>query len=312
MNILVSGGAGYLGGAVTSILMNTGHDIKVYDSLLYEEVYTKNVPFVYGDIRDAKKLKKYLDWADTVIWLAAFVGDQACALNKQLAKEINTDTLQFLKDNFKKKIIFTSTCSVYGASDDLLTEKSTLNPLSHYAQTKIWAEEILKGTNSLIFRLGTLFGISDSYSRLRTDLILNTLTMNAQAKGKICVFGGKQYRPLIHVKDVARIICNCIGSKRTGIYNLHYKNTTILDLAKQIKKYFPNLDLEITNTKFEDNRNYKIESTKAEEELNFIPSITFEEGIKELKELLQANRVKNPFAERYSNYLHLKNLKGEK
>jgi nucleoside-diphosphate-sugar epimerase len=311
MKVLITGGAGYLGGSVVDKLLQTEHEFIVYDNLLYEEIYQKKVPFVFGDVRDINKLKPYLKWADVAIWLCALVGDGACELDRPLAKEINADSLQFLKDNFKGKIIFTSSASVYGASDELLNETSKLNPLSHYALTKIWAEEILKGTNSLIFRLGTLFGTSDEFARIRSDLILNTLIMFAHAKNKISVFGGKQYRPLINVKDVAKIICQSLNSNKTGIYNIHYQNNTVLELANLLKKYYHNLKIEITETKFEDNRNYRIISEKAKQELNFNPTITLDEGIIELKKLLDENRIKNPFLDRYSNYLYLKQL-GEK
>src|SRR4030043_2435390 len=112
MNILIVGGAGYLGGAVTDLLAGTEYDLLVYDALLYEEIYRKNMPFVCGDIRDAERLKKHLDWADEVVWLAAPVGDPACTLDEALTVEINRDSLEYLKDNFKGRIIFMSTCSV--------------------------------------------------------------------------------------------------------------------------------------------------------------------------------------------------------
>lgn len=308
MNILITGGAGYLGGAITDILKDTSHKITVYDNLLYEEVYRKKVSFVYGDVRDTYKLKDCLSWADVVIWTAALVGDQACAIDKPLAKEINADSLQFLVTNFNKKIIFTSTCSVYGLAEGILTEESTLNPQSHYAQTKIEAEKILQNSNSLIFRLGTLFGVSDEFSRLRTDLVVNTLTMHAHADKKLTVFGGKQYRPVIHVRDVAKIICDNIISNNQGIYNLHYTNITILELAELIKKVFLDIKIEVTETSFEDTRNYQVSSAKAKINLNFNPTITLVEGINELKFLLDSKRIKNPYLNRYSNYNYLKDI----
>jgi len=307
MNILITGGAGYLGGAVTDLLAGSSdHDILVYDSLVYERDYRKAVPFIYGDIRDTNKMHKYLEWADVVIWLAALVGDQACALNKDIAKEINTDTIQWLINNFNGRIIFISSCSVYGASNTLLDEKSEVNPLSHYAQTKLWAEEILSEyPNSLIFRLGTLFGISDQFARIRADLVLNTLVMHASIYNKIHIFGGRQYRPLIHVRDVARTIINSIKSNMTGIYNIHSNNVTIRELGDLIATYYHDLEMIITNTKFEDNRNYRVSSSKAKKDLGFCPHITMDEGIKELKELLESTRLKNPLASNYINFKHL-------
>ena len=106
MNVLVVGGAGYLGGAVTDLLQKTKYDFRVYDALLYEESYRKEVPFVYGDVRDTTLLKKHLKWADCAIWLAALVGDGACSLNPDVSYEINEKTVAWLAKNFEKRIIF--------------------------------------------------------------------------------------------------------------------------------------------------------------------------------------------------------------
>lgn len=308
MNILIVGGAGYLGGAVTDLLMQSKHEIIVYDILLYEETYRKRVPFIYGDIRDRNKLRHYLDWADVVIWLAALVGDPACGLNESLSTEINTNSVRFLKENFKGYIIFMSTCSMYGAAEGLRDEKSGLNPLSLYAKTKFHSEEILADTEALIFRLGTLYGIGDEFSRIRFDLVVNTLIMHAIFHGKITVFGGKQYRPLLHVRDVASLICSAIEQRNIGIYNLHSENATILEIAERIKKHFPSLQVEITDSRFQDNRNYRVSSDKAIKELSFKPVLTVEDGTRELKDLLDQGRIKNSFITRFSNYLYLKPL----
>ena len=149
MRILIVGGAGYLGGAVTDILLATKHELLVYDLLLYEETYRKNVPFIYGDIRDTHKLKESLKWADAVIWLAALVGDPACSLSESFTCQVNSDSLHFLKDNYSGKIVFMSTCSVYGVAEGELSESSALNPLSSYARSKLEAEKILFNTKAL-------------------------------------------------------------------------------------------------------------------------------------------------------------------
>jgi len=311
MNILIVGGAGYLGGAITDLLMQSKHNILVYDILLYEETYRKRVPFIYGDIRNREKLNKYLKWADVVIWLAALVGDPACALNEELTKEINTDSVQYLKNNFKGYIIYMSTCSVYGANEEMLDERSALNPLSLYARTKLRSEQILSDSETLIFRLGTLYGISDNFARIRFDLVVNTLIMRAEIHGKINIFGGKQHRPLLHVRDAASIICSSLEKKPKGIYNLHSENTTIIEISDRLKRYFPNLQIEFDKVMFQDNRNYRVSSEKAKNGLGFKPTLTINEGIKELKELLQQGRVKNSFITRFSNYLYLKPLLSE-
>lgn len=311
MNILVVGGAGYLGGAVTDVLMNSEHNICIYDILLYEETYRKPLPFVYGDIRDKDKLKPLLDWADVVIWLAALVGDPACTLNKGLTEEINKNSVCYLRDNFAGRIIFTSTCSVYGDQDGLLDESSPLNPLSLYAKTKLEAEKFLMDTNALIFRLGTLYGISDRFSRIRFDLVVNTLVMRAVVHRKISVFGGQQFRPLLHVRDAASAIISALPSTKTGLYNLHSQNASIIEIAQIVKKYFPDLQIEIADVVFQDSRNYRVSNDKAKADLRFKPILTIEDGVKELKDLLEQGRIKDFFLTRFSNYLYLRPLISE-
>lgn len=295
MKILVVGGAGYIGGAITDIL----DDVVVYDSLVFEEAYQKDVFFERGDIRDHKKLKKWLDWADCVVWLAAIVGDGACAINPGLSEEINQESVKWLADNFDGRIIFPSTCSVYGAQDGVLDESSPTNPLSIYASTKLKAEDYLKGKNAIIFRLGTLFGLGDRYSRIRLDLVVNTMTARAVAEGKLKVFGGEQWRPLLHVKDVAQIMKTSISTENTGIYNLHLENMKMLDLGELIQKKIP-CEIEVVETSFEDSRNYKVNSDKARA-IGFSPSISVEKGIQELGVLLHEGRITNLNNPRYSN-----------
>jgi nucleoside-diphosphate-sugar epimerase len=239
MNVLVVGGAGYIGGAATDVLQTTNHEIRVYDSLLYEESYRKPVEFVYGDVRDCEPLAKQLEWADAVIWLAALVGDGACAINPQLSVEINQNTVRWLSENYDGRIIFTSTCSVYGAQDGILTEESATEPLSVYASTKLAAEQYLRDKNALVFRLGTLFGVSDLFARLRLDLVVNVLTVRAGLEGELTVFGGEQFRPLMHVRDVAKAIVDYVETECTGTYNLHRQNVRIIDLAYQVRNHFP-------------------------------------------------------------------------
>ena len=312
MKILVVGGAGYVGGAVTDLLLkDTTNEIIVFDALLFESLYQKNVKFVYGDIRNEKLLKKYLDWADTVVWMAALVGDGACSINPLITKEINLDSVKFLANNFDGKIIFFSTCSVYGAQDDLLNEDSSTDPLSVYASTKLEAEKILISKNSLIFRLGTLFGIGDSFSRIRMDLVVNILTAKAVTEKKLTVFGGRQFRPLLHVKDAARVIEESIFSKNQGIYNLHLENIKIIDLAERIKKNFEDVNIEKVDIKFQDARNYQADGTKLRKDFKFRPIYSVEDGVSEIKNLILESRITNINDPRYTNQKYLETFKSK-
>ena len=215
MKILVVGGAGYVGGVIVDLLLKKkNYNVTVFDNLLYEDSFRKDCNFINGDIRDKKFYQKNLNKFDVIVWLAALVGDGACAINPALTDEINFQTLKRLCKIYNKKIVFISTCSVYGAQEGILSELSPVNPLSHYASSKLKCEKLLKDKNSIIFRLGTLFGVSDNYSRIRMDLVVNTLSAKAFFEKKMSVFGGEQYRPLLHVKDVARAIEVAIKSKK--------------------------------------------------------------------------------------------------
>ena len=300
MNILVVGGAGYVGGGIVDKLKQT-HNVTVYDSLIYEESYRKDVNFVYGDIRDHDKLLPLLKENDAVIWLAALVGDGACSINPELTFEINSESVKFLANNFDKRVIFLSTCSVYGAQEGLLDESSTINPLSEYASSKVQAEEYLSDSNAIIFRLGTLFGISDEFSRIRLDLVVNILVTKALTEGKLTVFGGEQWRPLLHVVDVANAIAHTIESDVTGIFNLHYKNFKIIDIAEAIVKKVPSATIETTPIKFQDARNYQVSSEKLYKESGFKASTNLSKGIEEIYNLISNNRIKNVHHNRYSN-----------
>lgn len=301
--VLVIGGAGYVGGYLTDLAIEQGHDVRVYDKLLYEDAYLKNVDFAYGDILDRKAMKPHLDWADTIILLAGFVGDPACALNPELTMNTNVLAVKNIVEDFKGRIIYPSTCSVYGAQDGLLTEESPFAPLSLYAESKIEAEKILLAApnETLIFRLGTLFGLSDTYSRLRVDLVLNVLTIRAVREGHMSVFGGQQYRPLLHVRDVATAMVPQIDTHATGIYNLHTENMTIIQLAERIQKYLPGTRIDITESSFQDSRNYMVSSDKARNELGFAPKWSIDEGIQEIRDAIAAHRIPNVNIPRFSN-----------
>ena len=300
MKILVVGGAGYVGGGIVDTLSEK-NEITVYDSLIYESAYRKDVNFIYGDIRDYKKINSILNNFDAVVWLAALVGDGACSINPTLTHEINSESVKNLVKNFNGKIIFLSTCSVYGAQEGVLDENSEVNPLSEYASSKLIAEKYLEESDAIIFRLGTLFGISDQFSRIRLDLVVNILTTKALVDKKMSVFGGDQWRPLLHVKDVANAIEHNISSNTKGIFNLHYKNFKIIEIAEKIKEKISDVSIETTPLPFQDARNYQVSSDKLKLETGFEASIELTQGIEEMYNLISSNRIKDINDPRYSN-----------
>ena len=300
MKILIVGGAGYVGGGIVDLLSKE-NEVTVYDSLIYENSYRKNVDFIFGDIRDYKKINNILDQYDAVIWLAALVGDGACAINPALTHEINSETVKNLAKNFKGKIVFLSTCSVYGAQEGVLDESSEVNPLSEYASSKLIAEKYLADSDSIIFRLGTLFGIGDKFSRIRLDLVVNILTTKAYIDKKMSVFGGEQWRPLLHVKDVANAIAHTLDTQTNGVFNLHYKNFKIIEIANEIKNKISDVEIETTPLPFQDARNYQVSSDKLKDATGFQANVELTQGINEMYELISSNRIKDINDPRYSN-----------
>jgi nucleoside-diphosphate-sugar epimerase len=307
-NVLVVGGAGYVGGHLSSTLVIENHNVRVIDNLTYEESYLKDIDFIFGDVCAIDTFEKHLKWADCIIWLAAIVGDSACALNPELTQKTNVSSVQELVKRTDARIIFPSTCSIYGAQTGILTENSATNPLSLYAESKLQAEEILQSARSqvLIFRLGTLFGISDEFSRLRTDLVLNHLTIKAFMEKRLVVFGGAQYRPLLHVKDFATAALPNIRSNRTGIYNLHCENISISALAKRIQEFVPDTKIITTEMSFQDSRNYRVSSDKAREKLFFEPKYSIDYGISEILKVAKEKRIRNFDNPRFTNSNYLK------
>jgi nucleoside-diphosphate-sugar epimerase len=143
MKILVVGGAGYVGGHLVDLLSGL-YDVTVYDLLLFEKRFMKKVNFIFGDIRDTKKLGSIINEYDVVVWLAGMVGDGACAVNPALTTAVNYESVKWLVDNYTGKIAFPSTCSIYGINNDLIDEEAEPNPLSLYAATKLKAEQYIR------------------------------------------------------------------------------------------------------------------------------------------------------------------------
>ena len=306
MKVLVVGGAGYIGGALTDLLgAQKDYSVRVYDALLYEEAFRKKVDFAFGDIRNPERLLPHLKWADVVVWLAALVGDGACALDPEVSVEVNQLSVRWLSEHFEGRIVYLSTCSVYGAQEGVLDENSPTNPLSIYAATKLASEDFLKNKNAIIFRLGTVFGVGDLFSRVRLDLVVNILTVRAATKGEITVFGGEQFRPLLHVKDVGHAILENLHTSPTGIYALHRQDVRIIDLAYQVRSHFPDVVINQTEIKFQDARNYRVSSAKARRDLAFAPRYSIDDGIEEVKELVQNGRLKDLNSPRYANHSFL-------
>lgn len=311
--VLIVGGAGYIGGACVDALLSRNCEILVYDVLMYERDYRKHAPFVFGDILDTERLTVVINdfKPSAIVWLAAIVGDGACQVNAAATVRINQDSVKWLSGTYNGRIVFTSTCSVYGKAADMLTEESPVNPLSAYAITKLAAEKCLAQKDAVIFRLGTLHGVSDQFSRLRLDLVANILSLKAMRGQPLTVFGGDQWRPMLHVQDAGRALAHAAliheipNNVQPGIYNLAQQNLRIRDLAETIRSVapiHPPPAIEFSDVSFEDARNYRVDTSKYRSQPGAAHfRITIEESVLEIMQLIRSGRIKDPFAPVYQN-----------
>lgn len=308
-SVLVVGGAGYVGGTLVDQLKAAGFSVCVYDVLAYDDRFLKDVNFIYGDVRDRSKLEEILPQYDIVVWLAAVVGDGACAADPFLSRAINEDAVKWFVDHFEGRIVFPSTCSVYGVNNDLIDETAQSNPLSVYGETKLAAEQYIlqNAQNPLVFRLGTLYGLGDQYSRIRLDLVVNVLTKRAVFGETLRVCGGEQWRPLIHVQDVAYAMTHGIFYGISGLFNLATRNCTIKEIAQEVQAVISTTTVEYVDGKFEDLRNYRVSWNKwAKESRGWTQRWSLEQGILQVAQVMKENRIKNPDDPIYSNEAHIK------
>jgi len=309
--VLVCGGAGYIGGLTCDVLLREGFEVTVYDNLLYENRFLKNINFIYGDVRDTEKLYKVSQDFDVIVLMSALVGDPACSVDHNLTEEINYKSIKDFCDvvSPNKHLVFMSTCSVYGAQNGLLNEESNTNPLSSYASTKLKAEKHILSKGGTIFRLGTVFGLGDTYSRLRMDLVVNVLTMKAVKDGEITINGGEQWRPIIAVKDIAEYVTEACKFEYEGIFVLSKENVIIKELGERVAKLIPGTKINYTEISFQDARNYKVDNTKSLTTFKYQPQVTVESEVSEMLKMFNESRVQDPEDKIYHNGAYLKNKK---
>jgi nucleoside-diphosphate-sugar epimerase len=294
-NILVTGGAGYIGSTLVPDLLSKKHKVTVIDNFMYDQtslatsVRDRNLEIIFGDVRDESLMKKLISKADIIIPLAAIVGAPACDKDPVTAQSINKDSILWLLKQLSKsqQIIMPTTNSAYGSGDknNFCDENSPLNPLSLYARDKVVVEKsLLEHENSTSFRLATVFGISP---RMRLDLLVNNFTLRAITDGFVIVFEGHFKRNYIHILDVVQAFNLAIEKKdqfKGEIFNvgLSQANISKIELCQEIKKIVPDfLFLEAPLGKDPDQRNY-IVSNKKIEALGFSPAVSLQEGLNEL------------------------------
>lgn len=293
MNILITGGAGYIGSILTKQLLNHGFKVTVLDNLLFrQESLLGNYDysyfeFVYGDVRDKTLLKDLVSKNDLIIPLAAIVGAPACKSNPTEAVDTNFCQIQTIVSSLSKqqRVIIPNTNSQYGSSDTLITEDSPFKPLSLYSQTKCDAEKfVLESGNGVAFRLATVFGVSP---RMRLDLLVNDFVYRSMRDGFLVLFESHFKRNYIHVRDVVNAFIFAIHNyhlMNNQAYNvgLSEANLSKLELANKIKEFVPNLVIkEDSFSSDPDKRDYVVSNAKLEA-LGWKTYYPLEKGIKEL------------------------------
>lgn len=321
-SILVTGGAGYVGSWLVRKLLERNYRVRLLDNFLYGSQGLRDIAghprleIIEGDISHLGRVTRAVKGVSSVVALAALVGDAACDLDHEETIATNYESVRILADVCRRqgveRLILASTCSVYGANPDLfLNEGSRLNPVSLYARTRLQAEEVLMRHSEffgvVVLRLATVFGLSP---RMRFDLLVNTLTLQAVANRKIAVFGGDQWRPNLHVQDAAEAFILAVEAPdekvRKEIFNVgsNESNYTILQIADLVKRQVPKARMEVI-ANVTDRRDYRVAFDKIRYILGFQPRFTVEGGISEIVEALGSGLIADPTADIYHNYRHL-------
>ena len=293
-NVLITGGAGYIGSVMTSRLLDLGFNVTVLDNLKFNQnslhgvCSHPNFKFIRGDVREYHTISTAITDADYIIPLAAAVGAPLCDADPRYAKEVNVGSIKTLLDVKSKdqRILYPNTNSGYGIGDeDYCTEDSPLNPVSLYGTTKVEAEKMILDTgNCITFRLATVFGPS---ARMRTDLLVNNFTYKALKERVLVLFEQNFRRNYIHIQDVVNAFIHGMSSFETmkgNAYNLGLSsaNLTKKQLALKIKEHIP--VLEIMSSEFgqdPDKRDYIVSNNKLEK-TGWSPTQSIDDGIRQL------------------------------
>ena len=316
--VLVIGGAGYIGSVLTGLLLDRGYDTTIFDNLSFGDESIQdltgrsNFHLIKGDLRDIAALSKAVLGRDAVILLAALVGESACDKDPKATSDINYLGARCAAEACKyyqvPRFLFASTDSCYGIQEGVLFEDSPLKPISLYAELKRDMERELlnmhgNGFGPTILRLATVYGLSP---RMRFDLIINILTMHAVSQGRIRIHGGKQWRPLVHVADVARGFIHALEAPLDQvagqIFNIgsNEQNYRIGTLGELVKACIPDIQVETVDQP-PDLRDYHVNFDKAAHVLNFRVERTVRDGISEIERAFSAGSFPDPAHPRYRN-----------
>lgn len=318
-NVLVTGGAGYVGSVLVPKLLAKGYHITVLDLYIYAQdaldavKEDPNLEQIKGDIRDRALLEKVIPETDCLIHLACISNDPSFELDPRLSKSINYDAflnmVKVSRQSGVRRFIYASTSSVYGVKEEEnVTEDMPLEPLTDYSKYKALCEHVLLKAQSpdftpVVIRSATVCGYSP---RQRLDLIVNILTNQAINTGRIKVFGGTQKRPNIHIEDITDLYLQLVELPERmiagKIFNAGRENYELLELAEMVKRVAGNGGIEIVTAPTNDPRSYHISSAKIKNELGWEPKYTIEDAVISLCNAFKAGKIPNPLDDiRYYN-----------
>ena len=322
-NVLITGGAGYVGATLVPRLLDLGYRITVLDLMIYgDQVLPVDHPDLrveVGDIRDLALLKRLMPGQDAVIHLACISNDPSFELNPRLGKSINLDAFEPLVEtashNGVGRFIYASSSSVYGIKTEAnVSESMSLEPLTDYSRYKADCEQILAQYASGDFttvtvRPATVCGYSP---RQRLDVVVNILTNLAYHKREISVFGGSQLRPNIHISDMVeayRVILEADDQSINGeVFNAGYENHPVQEIAETVRDVIGE-DVRLITTPTDDNRSYHISSEKIKHQLGFLPTHTIRDAVKDLVAAFKEGLLPNSLDdERYFNIKRMQSL----
>lgn len=323
-NVLVTGGAGYVGSALVPRLLEDGHRVTVLDLYIYgHEALSEvrghpNLIELKGDMRDPAMVSYALKGADAVIHLACISNDPSFELNPELGRSINYDCFRPLVRSAKaagvRRFIYASSSSVYGIKDGCVTEATPCDPLTDYSKFKLLCEEILEqerapSFTTLTIRPATVCGYAP---RQRLDVIVNILTNHAVNNGRIKVFGGNQLRPNIHINDMVdlyRLALHLPDERIDGkVFNAGYENHSVMHLAEIVRSIVgQEIKLDVVPT--DDNRSYHVCSDRIREELGFNAKRSIEDAVRGLVDAFRAGRLPDSMTNpRYYNIKRMQEL----
>lgn len=325
MNVLVTGGAGYLGAVLIPKLLVRGHRVRVLDIGYFGVGHLRGmqpaVELIRDDIRrirnDRAFLEKLLDGCDCVIHLAAISNDPSAELQPELTNEVNYQATEAMAEACRARgirLVFSSSCSVYGEADGELTETGAVAPLTVYAISKVKAERLLEvmatpGWRPVILRNGTLFGYSP---RMRFDLVINIFCLYGALFNEIKVFGeGVQWRPFLHVGDCARAFVH-FAEQPNGehlVYNIAHENLRVLDLVTVFRDINPRLKVTFVPTVDPDLRDYRVNTSRMSQ-AGFRSLVDVRTGAEQLTDAIVSGLIPDPESIFYRNAKWLKELQG--